>query len=113
MPAHNPENKDQDFEVHLLVVKKMTWDQPVPDGHAYIEFRWRAGVRQWEIVGLLEPESPFLNPKHNRKTYDILPQGHGDAILAFLKWVQCLIEEPPTPETEDSTKDVEESPLPE
>ena len=112
MPAHDPQNKDRRFEIHLLVVEKEPIDR-TPDGHAYIEFRWRAGVRQWEIEGLLEPESPFLNPKHNRKKYDILPQGHGDAILTFLKWVQCLIEETPTPETEDSTKDVEESPLPE
>ena len=113
MPAHNAKNKDREFGIHLLVVKKMTWDQPVPDGHAQIEFRWRAGVRQWEIKGVLEPESPFLKPKHNWTKHDTLPQGHGDAILAFLKWVQWLTEETPTPETEDSSEEVEESPLPE
>ena len=113
MPAHNAPNKDREFEVHLLVVEKKTWDQRVPDGHAGIRFRWHGGNRQWKIEGVLEPESPFLIPKHNRKTYDILPQGQGDAILTFLKWVQWLIEEHPTPETEDSTKGVEESPLPE
>ena len=112
MPAHDPQNKDRRFEIHLLVVEKETLER-IPDGHVQINMEWKGGNRQWMIEGLLEPESPFLVPKHNRKTYDILPQGHGDAILAFLKWVQCLIEEPPIPETEDSPKDVEEGPLPE
>ena len=112
MPAHDPELKDQDFEVHLLVVEKESSGK-IPDGHAQINMIWKAGNRQWKIEGILEPESPFLEPKHNWKDYDILPQGHGDAILAFLKWVQWLIEEQATPETEDSTKEVEESPLPE
>ena len=112
MPAHDPQNKDRRFEIHLLVVEKETLER-IPDGHAQIEFRWRAGVRQWEIEGLLQPESPFLEPKHNRQTHDTLPQGQGDAILTFLKWAQWLIEEQPTPETEDSSEDVEESPLPE
>ena len=94
MPAHDPELKDQDFEVHLLVVEKESLGR-IPDGHAQINMIWKAGNRQWMIEGILEPESPFLNPKHNWKTYDILPQGHGDAILAFLKWVQGLIEETP------------------
>ena len=107
MPAHDPEFKDKRFEIHLLVVEKGNLER-APDGHAQINMEWKAGNRQWMIEGVLEPESPFLVPKHNRKTYDILPQGHGDAILAFLKWVQGLIEETPTSETEDSSEDIEE-----
>ena len=107
MPAHDPQNKDREFGIHLLVVEKEPIEK-IPDGHVQINMEWKGGNRQWKIEGLLQPESPFLDPKHNWKVYDILPQGHGDAILAFLKWVQCLMEEPPTPETEDSSEDIEE-----
>lgn len=112
MPAHRPQNRDKRFEMHILVIEKKPLEH-VPDGHAQITFRWKAGVRQWEIEGLLEPQTALLKPKHNWEIHvSDLPQGPGDAIIKFLEWVQYLTEDEPTAEAKDSDKDTEEVVLP-
>lgn len=111
MPAHDPPNKDKTFNIHILVEEKKPFLDNIPDGHARVKFYWHGGTRQWEIEGLVEPESPFKKLKHNWETHDTLPQGQGDTIMRFLKWVQYLTEETPTPETTQSSVDSEEEPL--
>ena len=112
MPARNPINKNRRFEMHILIAEKKPLEH-IPDGHAQITFRWKAGVRQWEIEGLVEPESPFLKPKHNWETHvSDLPQGQGDAIITFLEWVQYLTERKPSAETNGSGEDIDKGILP-
>ncbi len=110
MPAHDPEFKDKTYEIHILAAEKKDRER-IPDGHTHVTLTWLGGVRQWRIDGLLEPQSPFLKPKHNWQTHDTLPQGQGDALVKFLEWVQWLIEEVVIPEPKDSSKDVEEASL--
>jgi len=91
MPAHNPEFKDREFGMDILVVEKKSWNDKVPDGHFRIMFRWRGGSRTWEIEGILEPGSPFMDTKHNWQWFDKnLPKGQGDAIVRLLDWVRDI-----------------------
>lgn len=90
MPAHNPQLKDRIIEMAVLVIDRKVLEH-IPDGHAQITFEWQGGTRTWRIEGVLEPQSAFLDTKHNWQCHDEgLPQGQGEAILRFLEWVQSF-----------------------
>jgi len=90
MPAHDPQLKDRALGMAVLVIDKKSLER-IPAGHAQITFQWNGGTRTWRIEGVLEPQSAFLDTKHNWQTYDEgLPQGQGEAILRFLDWVQSF-----------------------
>ena len=91
MPAHDPQLKDKEYVMHVLIVEKKTWDHHVPDGHASIKFEWRGGTHSWFIEGVQAPQTHLLDPKHNWHPYESnLPQSQGDAILRLMEWVQGL-----------------------
>lgn len=90
MPAHNPVKRDTVFDVHIAAQELEPLTR-VPDGHITIWFEWKGGNRTWDIEGVLEPESPFLNPKHNKQVFENgLPKSQGEVLLRFLRWVQSL-----------------------
>ena len=90
MPAHNPVNRNRDFSLHIQVVEKESLERAV-DGHVYVKFEWSGGSRSWRIEGVLEPQSPFDDPKHNWNMFESgLPQGQGEAILRLLDWIRGL-----------------------
>ena len=93
MPAHRPKNRDKRYEMHIMTREIGAFPDRAPDGHVEVRLIWHGGRRQWEIDGLLQPESPFLKPKHNWQTHvSDLPQSRGDAILSFLEWIQSFTE---------------------
>jgi hypothetical protein len=92
MPAHNSELRDKNFEAHVLFVEKGMFVR-VPDGHADITFRWHGGTRTWDIEGVMEPETWYLDKtgKHNWNPFETgLPKSQGDVLVRFVQWVQSL-----------------------
>lgn len=90
MPAHDSKNRPKNFGIHILVAKKK-WDERTPDGHLQVQIFWNSSTRTWDIEGVLEPASPFMDDKHNWQTFEKgIPQGQGEAMVRFIEWVRSL-----------------------
>ena len=88
MPAHDPVRKDKEFGIHILVVDKTSKLGRSPDGHVVVKFEWHGGTRTWRIEGVLEPESPFMDDKHNWRILEKnIPQGQGEAMVRLIEWL--------------------------
>lgn len=109
MPAHNHENKDRRFQTHILAKEQREITGRAPDGHVDIWFEWQGHTRTWRIEGVLQPESPFLNPKHNTQDFDLgLPKSQGETLIRFLEWIESLLAEETTEGTEQDPASIEE-----